>query len=67
MAGFEVITEVQPATKSVPLSSPACDDAWRRLMATRYSGASLPRWRVSRNVHLRALRSRTSLLQHPMP
>jgi hypothetical protein len=28
----------QPATKARPLSSPACDDAWRQFMAKRYSG-----------------------------
>jgi hypothetical protein len=28
----------QPATKPVPLSSAACDDAWRQFMAKRYSG-----------------------------
>jgi hypothetical protein len=29
----------QPDTKPMPLSSPACDDAWRQFMAKRYFGS----------------------------
>ena len=38
LTGETKLSWFQPATKSVSLSSPACDDAWRQFMAKRYSG-----------------------------
>ena len=38
LTGKTKLSWFQLATKRVPLSSPACDDAWRQFMAKRYSG-----------------------------
>jgi hypothetical protein len=38
LTGKTKLSWFQPATKPVPLSSPARDDAWRQFMAKRYSG-----------------------------
>ena len=52
----------------LPLSSPACDDAWRRFMAKWFCGSGFAVVKVPRGVlDLRSLRSRTALLQPRLP